>query len=70
MESSAIPLQLLMGVVSDCYYYVVYQQQQETKVVITQAIDVTRSILCMLQAMPVPCIKKNFRRNTQESISY
>ena len=47
-----------MGVVYDYYCFVVYQQQQETKVVITQAIDVTRSILCMLQAMPVPCIKK------------
>ena len=34
MESSAIPLQLLMGVVSDYYCYVVYQQQQETKVVL------------------------------------
>jgi len=46
-----------MGVVSDCYCYVVYQQQQETKVVSVQATGNTCSVLCMLQAMSVPCAK-------------
>ena len=46
-----------MGVVSDCYCYVVYQQQQEIKVVLIQATDDTCSLLWMLQAMSVPCVK-------------
>jgi len=46
-----------MGVVSDYYCYVVYQQQQETKSVLIQATDIVSIVLCMLQAMPVACVR-------------